>query len=104
MAEEGTDRRDPASDRRGRETGCAQLGDVLLELLGRDAADRTVEPGRERRQVAPVGLDRLGCASGREQCEEALDLRIDLGVRHGPAFAATAESPAQTRRVPNSRV
>ena len=58
MAEEGTDRCDTARDRRGREPGGTQLGNVELELLGRRPCDRRVEPRAERFEITPVSVDR----------------------------------------------
>ena len=78
VAEEGADRGDPSRDRRRRQPGGAELGEVLLELLRRDPADGPVEPGRQRGEVAAVRVDRLRRAPSREQREKAFDFGIEL--------------------------
>ena len=95
MAEEGADRGDPPRDRRWRQTGGAQLCEVLLELLRRDPADGPVEPGCQRGEVATVRVDCLRRAASRKQREKALDLGIGRRWFHRAGFVVRVESPAR---------
>ena len=78
MAEEGAHGRNAPADRRGRQPRRAQLGEVALELLGRDSCDRPVEPTPERREVPAVSLDGLRRARTRKQREKPFDLGVGM--------------------------
>ena len=93
MAEERAERGDPARDRRGCDPGGAHLGEPALELLRRRLRDRTLTPGRELQQVAPVRLDRARRPPGREQRQESVELGVG-SRRHGRSrFPAAARTP-----------
>ena len=75
VAEEGAQRRGAPRERRRREAGGAQLGEVALEVVGRRGRGRRAEERGEVREVAAVGVDRARRAPRREQREEPLDRR-----------------------------
>src|SRR4051794_32069857 len=93
MAEEGTDRGDPPSDRRGREPRGAHFREVPLQLLGRDLPDGPIEPGAYGRQVAAVRLHGLRRAPRREQRKKAFDLSVDHACPFGARPARPTPEP-----------
>ena len=101
VAEERTYCGRAARHGRGREPLRAEIGEVALELLGRDRVRRAPEPVRERAQVAAVRLDGARRAPGGEEGEEAFDLRIGV---HRPVFSFGGDSlPPVACRVAEER-
>ena len=82
VAEERAHGRETPRDRRRGEPVRPHRGEPALELVGRDVADRCAAEGGERREVAPVGVDRARRALRGEEQEEALDVLVG-SLRHG---------------------
>ncbi len=91
VAEERADRGRAAGDRRAGEALRAHVGQVALELLGRDRVRRAIEPRGERGEVTAVGLDGARRAPCGEERQEALDLRVRV---HEALFAVGDVLPA----------
>ena len=79
VPEEGPRCGDPPGDGRGRDAGGPQLREPALELLRRRLSDSPAAPGRELSQVATVGIDGPRRPPGREQRQEAVEIRIGGG-------------------------
>src|SRR5712692_1201743 len=88
MAEERTHGGGAPRDRRGRESGRAELGEVALEVLSGRGRRRGAEEARDVREIAPVRVDGPRRAAGREEGKEALDVRTE-GARDHAASHAT---------------
>ena len=79
--EVGTGRRDSTREGGLGEAVGTHPGDPALELLDARVRNRSVEELSERREVAPVRVDRARRAPRREGEQEALD--VGVGVGHG---------------------